>query len=622
MDSGSTFCIVSSSCLKSLSVPPSDIKKLKQPIYLQPLNGNTCSAMFSADLNVSFQEITILITFLILEDMSCDIMLGIDNLKKYECVIDYSKDSLTLNYNSQQVKLQLYTKSELKYVIDIDDSTNSDQDSDADSEEDDDDDQDAGPAFLLHATTKEYIREPPLSMFRLSDVQQHSIFNEPQILHDLLPSVQSLFIQYSNLFAVDFTEIPGIQNSEYSLRVLPDKNHSPIASKLRRYNPVQREAIRVEITKMLGSNVIEESNSPWSFPIVLVPKPDQSIRFCINYKKLNAITIKDKFPLPRIDDCLDSLAGKHIISTLDCFAGYWQIPIAESTRDFTSFISPFGTYRFRVMPFGLSNAPAHFSRVMQQLFAPYLYDFMVVYLDDLCIFSDSVQDHLKHLRLVFEKLASHNIRLKFKKCHFFQTSFIYLGYHLSFAGVQPSPEKVKALVNLEAPTNVKLLRSFLGLASYFRKFIANFSIVVKPLQDLIVSPRFSWSVECDRCFNLVKHLLTSDPILQLPDFDKMFILSTDASSYAVGAVLEQDFDGEVKPIAYYSRKLNKSEQNYSNYEKEALAVVAGFKQFYKYLIIQRFIVFTDNSAVASILNSKEPSGRIIRWINYLLSFDF
>jgi hypothetical protein len=311
VDCGSTFCIVSSSCLKRIDIAPACIEKLKKPILLQPVNGIPLESVYFAKLDVMFDDVTFRIPFLILEEMACEIMIGIDKLKEYESLLDYGNDCLTIHSGDKEVRIQLYSKSELNDLL------NSDLEDDDSSSSDEEDDP---PLFLLRAVQEEFISD----VAPLMESEQELILISDSIPPEFKDATSSLFCEFSYLFAQDFSEIPGIDSAPYSLTLVSD-DVKPVTSRLQRYNPMQRDAIKQEIDKMLESGVIEPSNSPWSFPIVLVPKPDLSIRFCINYKKLNDLTVKDKFPLPRIDDCLDSLSGKTIFTTLDCFAGYWQI---------------------------------------------------------------------------------------------------------------------------------------------------------------------------------------------------------------------------------------------------------------------------------------------------------
>jgi hypothetical protein len=505
--------------------------------------------------------------------------MGIDLLKRFNANLNYNTDVMTLDTGEEPLKLQLYTYQEAKIICDNED------DEEELSEEDEQ-------AALIN-----FIQDVNISTPTSND------------------RIKSLLNEYKDLFAEHFSEIPGIKYSPCTIKL--KENSSPVVSRMPRYSPAQREVIKIEIDKMLKGGVIEPSCAPWISPIVLAPKPDGSIRFCINYKKLNKLTIKDKFPLPRIDDCLDYLSGKKYFSTLDCFSGYWQCKLDEASKPYTSFISPFGTFQFTVMPFGLTNAPAHFSRMMQSIFADQIYEILIIYLDDLCIASKNEEEHLHAIRKVFERLRKFGIKLKLKKCSFLCKEFIYLGFLVKDGFIAPNPDKVRYLQFKETPKNSKEVRSLLGLTGYFRQFIPNYTTLVKPIQALVKSNYFQWSSECTEVLNTLKKHLTNEPLLKLPDFNLPFVISCDASGYGIGSVLEQ----ANHPVSYYSRKLHSHELNYTNYEKEALSVVSAVQQFHKYMLHAKTIIYTDNSAVASIFNAKDPKGRILRWINYLSSFD-
>ena len=263
---------------------------------------------------------------------------------------------------------------------------------------------------------------------------------------------------------------------------------------------------------MLAENVVQESNSPWASPIVLAKKKDGSLRFCVDYRRLNAVTRKDVFPLPRIDDLLDKMRGKSVFSTLDVKTGYWQIQMEENSREKTAFITSEGLYEFQVMPFGLCNAPATFQRLMQRILRS-LEDFCSVYIDDVIVFSSSIEEHLDHLKQIFARLQRVGLRLQPKKCIFGSQEVLYLGHLVSAKGIYPNPAKTKAVMEFPVPTNVKAVRRFLGLASYYRRFVANFAKVASPLHALTRQDiPFQWTAQCQEAS---AHLA---PSIGLPKF--------------------------------------------------------------------------------------------------------
>ncbi len=294
-----------------------------------------------------------------------------------------------------------------------------------------------------------------------------------------------------------------------------------------------------------------------------------------------------------------------------------------TSRCYTAFLTPFGVFEFTVLPFGLVNAPACFARIVSRVFAD-CYEFSTVYLDDVAIHSFTFENHLSHLRMVSTRLREEGIMLKFKRCSFLQSCFRYLGFLVTPEGLRPDPKKTDALSAMAVPSSVSQVRSFLGLASYFRRFVPNFSVIVEPLQSLTrLHVPFRWSSECRQAFDLLKSILTSSPALRHPHFLPTFYLSTDASAFAIGGVLEQPAaDSSLHPIAYVPRRLTTPECNYAVYEREALAVVPFIKYFRCYLLGSYFVVYTDNSALTSLFRIREPTGRLARWICLLSEFDF
>ena len=391
--------------------------------------------------------------------------------------------------------------------------------------------------------------------------------------------------------------------------------NSPIKQLPHRTPFALRKRTEELIDKMLKEGVIKDSNSPWASPVVLVAKKDGSTRFCVDYRRLNSITKLDTFPLPRVDDSLDLLAKTAYFSTLDLASGYWQVGMDPESQPKTAFCSHSGLYEFTVMPFGLCNAPATFQRLMETVFRGLARDKCFVYLDDVLVVGQTFEEHLSNLREVFTRLKEAGLKLKPSKCHLAKSQVTYLGYVVSRQGITADRSKVTAVQDFPTPNSVKELRSFLGLASYYRRFIPGFSKVASPLFSLThKGADFVWNSECGNVFNRLKSLLTSAPLLVFPDFEKEFILETDASGVGLGAVLAQEQDTGVKaPIAYASRTLQKHEKNYGVTELEALGVVWAVKHFRPYLYGHKCRVVTDHEALKSLLNTPHPSGKLARW---------
>jgi hypothetical protein len=395
---------------------------------------------------------------------------------------------------------------------------------------------------------------------------------------------------------------------------------------------------------MLEKGVIRRSNSPWSTPVTLVLKPNGKWRFCIDFRKLNDITRKDNHPLPRIDTLLEKFRGSNWFSTMDMASGYWQIEMEEKDIEKTAFITHEGLYEFVVMPFGLSNAPATFQRTMQMVLGELFYTVAPVYIDDIIVHSKTFEEHLKILEEVFTRIRNANLKLGPDKCKFGFEEIKFLGHIIGKNGIKTDPAKIEKVKNYPKPVNLTQLRGFLGLAKYYRKFIKDFAKIAKPLNDLTkgftAKPREirdgikmkrkksemekskmdnefmnKWEEKQERAFNLLKEKLITSPVLIYPDFEKEFILYTDASKIALGAILHQKGDdGKEHVIAYENKTLSPAEQNYTTTELECLAVVWAVEKFDYYLEGNDFKVITDHSALQWLIKKTAPKGRIGRWI--------
>ena len=309
---------------------------------------------------------------------------------------------------------------------------------------------------------------------------------------------------------------------------------------------------------MLSNGIIEPSTSEWSSPIVLVKKTDGTLRFCIDFCRLNSISEADAYPMPQIDNLIDCLGQAKYISTLDLTRGYWQVPLSENARAKTAFATQSGLYQFTVMPFGLKGAPATFQRLMDTVLQG-LDNFAAAYLNDVIIHSNSWSDHLSHLQQVFDRIRKAKLTVKQRKCQFAMEKCNYLGHIVGSGQVQPDPSKLEAVKTFTIPKSKKEVRVFLGLTGYYRKFINNYSSLAAPLSDLTrkdIPNKIPWSDSCDKAFNTLKQILCSNPVLKTSDFSKPFILQTDASNRGVGAILSQiDDNSEEHPVGFFSRKL-------------------------------------------------------------------
>ena len=378
---------------------------------------------------------------------------------------------------------------------------------------------------------------------------------------------------------------------------------------------------------MLKENVIRPSHSPWAAPVVLVKKKDGSLRLCVDYRKLNNVTRRDSFPLPNIDDILAALTGAQWFTTLDLASGYWQVEVEPNDREKTAFALPTGLYEFQTMPFGLVNAPATFQRLMQIVLHDLYPNKCLIYLDDVIVHGRTLDEHLQNLQLVLSQLQEAGLKLKPQKCHFLCSEVTYLGHLVSAAGIHSDPTKIQAIQNWPTPQSAEEVRQFLGLASYYRRFVYGFAHIAAPLTQLTEKHRkFQWTTECQEAFNKLQSALMSAPTLAFPNLSEKagpFILDTDASDFGIGAVLQQvGTDGLEHVIAYASRVLTKPERNYCTTRKEMLALITFLRQFRHYLLGRHFIVRTDHQALKWLQTFREPEGQVARWQERLQEFDF
>ena len=376
------------------------------------------------------------------------------------------------------------------------------------------------------------------------------------------------------------------------------------------------------IEEMLEEGVIRNSASPWASPVTLVPKKDGSIRFCVDYRRVNSVTEKDTSPLPLIQDIFDQVGGSAIYSTLDLKSGYWQLPVAEADIHKTAFRCHRGLFEFVRMPFGLANAPAVFQRTMDRLMADLIGVCVLVYLDDIVVYSTSIQDHHKHLQLVFDRLRNAGLRLKPTKCHFGMSEVKLLGYILSGAGIRTDPEKVVAINNLGSPESVPEVRSFLGMTGYYRQCIPDYAKIAEPLVALTRKhEQFSWTSTRQEAFESLKMLLTSSHVMAAPRLDRPYKLYTDACDYAIGGILVQEDDqGIEKVIQYISHALPATQRKWAVVEKEAYAVVYAIQKLRPYLYGADFTVYTDHKPLTCLFTRQLNNTKVQRWAVLLAEY--
>lgn len=439
-------------------------------------------------------------------------------------------------------------------------------------------------------------------------------------------SILSLCHEYRDIFYSDKLPLTFSNQVKHHIRTT---NEDPIYIRPYRQPPLVNQEIQNQVDKLLADNVIRESHSPWSAPVHLVPKKldasgERKHRMVIDYRRLNEITVDDKYPLPNITDLFDKIGRAQYFSTIDLASGYHQIEINEADIPKTAFTTQSGHYEFTRMPFGLKTAPATFQRAMDNVLRGLQGIHCLVYLDDIIIYSCSLEEHLDKLRKIFDRLRETNLKVTLDKCEFLRKEVLYLGHTITKNGLLPNNDKIKAVLNFPIPRTATEIKSFLGLIGYYRKFIKDFAKLTQPLTSCLKKKNkidFTKQEYID-AFEKCKELLVNAPILQFPDFTKPFVLTTDASNFAIGAVLSQGPIGSDKPIAYASRTLNDAETRYSTIEKELLAIVWATKHFRPYLYGRKFLIYTDHRPLTWIKSIKEPNSKLTRWKLRLAEFDY
>jgi len=388
----------------------------------------------------------------------------------------------------------------------------------------------------------------------------------------------------------------------------------------------ESDTLKEYIKDMLKKGFIRESHSPAGYPVLFQKKHDGSLRLCVDYKKLNAVTIRNSYPLPLINDIIERVKGANYFTKLDLRSAYNLIRIKEGDEYKTAFRTKYGHYEYLVMPFGLKNAPAVFQSFINSVLRPFLEKSVILYLDDILIYSSTLEEHHQIVREVLNKLIDNNLFAKLSKCEFDKTSVEFLGHIISGTGVSTDPKKIKSIEEWPTPQNIKDVQRFIGLCNYYRRFVRNFSAIAKPLHSLTKKgKKFDWSSECDSAFSILKKRLTTSPVLLHPDVTKQFIVECDASNYAIGAVLSQyDDNNKLHPVAYHSRSLNNAELNYPITDKELLAIKEAFSTWRHLLLGAKFKikVFTDHRNLIYTLGGKVGNQRQHRWQLFFQEYDF
>lgn len=468
--------------------------------------------------------------------------------------------------------------------------------------------------IMLHRTD-----EPEQQTETINNIDNNSQ-TEPSEWTDMR---QTLLKQYADVFPDTLPHgLPPSRSIDHRIELKPGS--APTNRPIYRMSPPELDEVKKQIDQLMQAGFIRPSKSPFGAPLLLVKKKDGSMRMCVDYRALNEITIKNSYPLPRIDELFDRLQGAKIFSKIDLRNGYHQIRIHPDDVEKTAFRSRYGHFEFMVLPFGLTNAPATFMHLMQDLFRPFLDKFVLVFIDDILIFSKNLHEHQQHVKQVLDILRDNKLYAKLSKCELIKQQVEFLGHIVDAEGIHMMQDKVEAILKWPAPANKSELQSFLGLVGYYRKFIYMFSEIAAPLTQLLQKEQaYTWTQAQQQAFDTLKERVSKQPVLILPDpkLPYSFTVTTDASGFAVGATLSQDHGKGLQPIAYLSKKMLPAEKNYPIHEQELLAIIIALKEWRHYLLGTKFTVYTDHNSLKYLQSQPHLSARQVRWTEFLQQFD-
>jgi hypothetical protein len=528
-----------------------------------------------------------------------DFIIGDEFMRTQHCVLDYGKCRVTFQKGRRKMPVSQGALKRDKLSSKVSDSK--------------------VPKLLTAMQVKRRVKKGQHIMLRVVsefEDQKTDLSGQPKD-SAAKPWVKELPSEFLDVFVDPLS--PGLPpKREYGHTIPTEPGHVPPFRPMYRLSPLELRETKEQLARLLEQGIIEPSKSPYGAPILFVPKPNgKGLRLCVDFCALNSLTIKNRYPIPRIDDLLDAISGAKFFTSIDLTSRYHQIRITEEDAPKTAFRTPFGHYQFKVLIEGLTNAPATFQTVMNAIFQPYLRDFVVVYLDDILVYSKTEADHQRHLRLVLKKLREEKFYACLQKCEFAKPEIKFLGHIVGAEGIKVNPAKIAAVNDWPQPTNVHQVRSFPGLANYFRRFVQGYAKLAAPLTDLTkaVNP-FRWTSQCQEIFEGIKWALTHAPVSASPHESKEYEVVSDASGIELGAVLLQNG----KPIAYDSRKLSGAENRYTTGEQELLGVVHALQTWRCYLERVHFVLFTDHKPDTFFQTQPILSRRQARWSELLQRF--
>ena len=468
---------------------------------------------------------------------------------------------------------------------------------------------------------KQMVRIMEIEEISPKSIEKTDITINSEIGDDLVNNFIILLNEYRNAFALTMDEIQKTDLIEMEIKL----NSNQVVN----YRPYKvpyglKKTLQSQIDLLLKLGIIQNSSSEYSSPVLLVPKKNGEYRLCVDYRKLNSRTKKENFPVPNIEETLNSLGNKRYFTNLDLLSGYHQIPIAEQSTQYTGFVTPTGHYEYTCMPFGLSNAPAIFMRLMRKICDRVKSLDIIVYLDDILISTVTVDEHISLLKKILNEICKANLKLNIAKCNFMQTEINFLGHMISCEGIRPGANKSFSVENYKTPKNVKEIRQFLGLSGYFRRFVPDFSKIARPLSELLKKDAvFNWTSEREHSFNKLKEILSKRPLLAIYDVNSDHEVHTDASSHGLaGILMQRDQSKNIRPVSYFSRCTTEPESKYHSYELEALAVVESLERCKYYLLNKHFKVITDCDSLRFTKEKKTVIPRIARWWLKIAEYDF
>ncbi|CAI5474821.1 unnamed protein product [Closterium sp. Yama58-4] len=521
----------------------------------------------------------------------CDVLLGRDWLQRFNPTIDWTTGAITVLSNKGRVTLPKWAEPEPMTT-----RVN---------------------AITLKRAIKRGAQGYAVQLYEV--VASEKIADIDTLCAAVPDDVASIIRRYPEIFADDLPDgLPPQRPEDHRIELEPGAK--PTVRSQWRLSQPELDELRKQLDYLLSKGFIRPSTSPYAAPILFTPKKDGGLRMCIDYRALNRITIKSRYPIPRADDLLDQLRGAQFFSKIDLRGGYHQIRVFTDDCPKTAFRTRYGSYEYTVMPLGLTNAPSTFQLTMNGVFRDMLDKKVIVYLDDILVYSKTREQHLQDLEEVFWRLQQNRLITKGSKCEFLQPELEFLGHVVSWEGIKIDPRKVKAISEWKPPTNITELQSFLGFVNYVRRFVPNMAEVTRPLTDLLhKSVQFLWREREQLAFDELKQILSSPPVLRLADPSRPFEVVTDASDFAVGAVLLQNFGNGLQPIAYESRKMQPPERNYPVHDKEMLAIVHAFRTWRCYLTGADVTIRTDHKSLQYMRSQPQLNPRQIRWLDYLES---